>query len=206
MLIGIDFDNTIVSYDTLFYKIALEKSLIPHELEPTKTQVRDYLRKINKEDIWTEMQGYVYGEKMGEAKIFPGVCEFMRWAVDSGIKLAIVSHKTKFPFIGKQYDLHKAARKWIEAKLLDIEGKFISDDQIFFELTKEDKVNRIDSVVCDYFIDDLPDILLAPKFPVNVNKILFDPLGAHGDLPNTYSVNSWDEIRCLLQQNLLKKN
>ena len=51
MLIGIDFDNTIVSYDKLFYKVALEGAHIPEDIEPTKLQVRDYLRQINNEDI-----------------------------------------------------------------------------------------------------------------------------------------------------------
>ena len=206
MLIGIDFDNTIVSYDKLFYKVALEGSYIPEELEPTKIHVRDYLRGVDKEDVWTEMQGYVYGARMGEVDVFPGVFEFMRWAIDSEIKLAIVSHKTRYPFMGKKYDLHKAARKWIEARLLDGKGNFINDDHIFFELTKEEKLNRVKNIACDYFIDDLPEILLAPQFPKNVNKILFDPMRNHGNLPDTCSVNHWDEIRCLVQQDLLKKN
>ena len=36
MRIGIDFDNTIVSYDELFYQIAQEKKLIPAELPVNK--------------------------------------------------------------------------------------------------------------------------------------------------------------------------
>jgi len=206
MLIGIDFDNTIVSYDKLFYKVALEGSYIPEELEPTKTHVRDYLRRVDKEDVWTEMQGYVYGVRMGEADVFPGVFEFMRWAIDSEINLAIVSHKTRYPFMGKKYDLHNAAKKWIKANLLDEKSNYINDDHIFFELTKEEKLDRVGSLACDYFIDDLPEILLAPNFPVNVDKILFDPMRNHEILSNTVNVNHWDEIRCLFQQDLLKKN
>lgn len=202
MLVGIDFDNTIVSYDQLFYAVALEKQLIPRNLPPSKTRVRDYLRQLNKEDIWTEMQGYVYGAKMADAAIFPGVRKFMRWAIDAGLELAIVSHKTKYPFIGKQYDLHAAAKKWIENELLDDGGKFISDDQIYFELTKESKINRIDKIRCDYFIDDLPEILNAPEFPDFTRKILFDPIKEHKDFCSSAAVTSWDEIQCLLQQKI----
>ncbi len=206
MLIGIDFDNTIVSYDKLFYKVALEGSYIPEDLEPTKLHVRDYLREVDKEDVWTEMQGYVYGARMDEADAFSGVFEFMRWATDSGIKLAIVSHKTKYPFLGKRYNLHNAARKWIEANLHDEKSHFINDDHIFFELTKEEKLDRIRSLACNYFIDDLPEILLSPNFPGKVDKILFDPMRNKENLPNTVNVNHWDEMRCLFQQELLKKD
>ena len=37
--IGIDFDNTIVVYNNLFYKIALEKKLIPAELPKNKIDI-----------------------------------------------------------------------------------------------------------------------------------------------------------------------
>ena len=41
MLIGIDFDNTIVCYDRVFHKAALEKGLIPADLPPSKGRVRE---------------------------------------------------------------------------------------------------------------------------------------------------------------------
>jgi len=42
--IGIDFDNTIVSYDTLFHRVALERGLIPISVPANKISVREYLR------------------------------------------------------------------------------------------------------------------------------------------------------------------
>ena len=79
LLIGVDFDNTIVCYDTLFHKIALEQNLIPADLPQTKTHVRDFLRQEGKEDLWTEMQGYVYGKRMIEdAPPFEGVKAFFK--------------------------------------------------------------------------------------------------------------------------------
>ena len=44
MLVGVDFDNTIVSYDALFWNVALEKKLIPESVPPVKNAVRDHLR------------------------------------------------------------------------------------------------------------------------------------------------------------------
>ena len=78
MKIGIDFDNTLVCFDELFYRAAMEKKLIPAFLPTSKEQVRDYLRKQKKEDLWTELQGYVYGVLIKDAPAFEGVDEFMK--------------------------------------------------------------------------------------------------------------------------------
>jgi hypothetical protein len=67
MLIGIDFDNTIVRYDRLFHHVALEKGLIPASVPASKGDVRDYLRSIGGEQDWIELQGIVYGVRMHEA-------------------------------------------------------------------------------------------------------------------------------------------
>jgi len=78
MLIGIDFDNTIVCYDALFHRVCRERGLIPAEVPINKTDVRNYLRQAGREDAWTEMQGYVYGARMSEAAPYPGVLDFFR--------------------------------------------------------------------------------------------------------------------------------
>lgn len=71
MLLGIDFDNTIVCYDALFHRVCRERGLIPAEVPINKTDVRNYLHQAGREDAWTEMQGYVYGAQMSEASPFP---------------------------------------------------------------------------------------------------------------------------------------
>ncbi len=43
MRIGIDFDNTIACYDGVFHKAAIERGLIPDDLDSSKNAVRDYL-------------------------------------------------------------------------------------------------------------------------------------------------------------------
>jgi len=72
MRIGIDFDNTLVRYDALFHRVALEEGLIPAGLPVNKNAVRDHLRAQGIEARWTEMQGTVYGARMAEAEAFPG--------------------------------------------------------------------------------------------------------------------------------------
>ncbi|MBT3510285.1 MAG: haloacid dehalogenase-like hydrolase [Nitrospina sp.] len=195
MRIGFDFDNTIVSYDELFYKVAIEKQLVPADLPRSKLAVRDYLRKTDNEDTWTEMQGYVYGTRMGDAVAYPGAIEFMQLARNRGVAMVIVSHKTKNPFIGPKYDLHEAARGWIESRLVEGIKNLIEPDQIFFEVTKKDKIARIAQCECDFFIDDLPEILLMPGFPQKTGRILFDPENSHDEEAMKARLESWKEIR-----------
>ena len=199
MQIGIDFDNTIVSYDALFHKVAVEQALVPADLPESKLAVRDYLRKIDNEPAWTELQGYVYGTKMGDAAAYPSVIQFIKFARDKGISMAIVSHKTKHPFLGPKYDLHDAARGWIANALMDGVANLIEPDHIFFELTKEEKIARVADIRCDYFIDDLPEILLMPRFPKKTKRILFDPEGVHNTDRLYAKLVSWQEIRTFFE-------
>jgi hypothetical protein len=198
MHIGLDFDNTIVSYDELFHKVALEGGWITSEVPVSKVSVRDHLRSIDKESVWTEMQGYVYGARMDEAAAYPGVFDCLVWARDQDIPVSIVSHKTRHPFLGKQYDLHAAARKWIEIFLKDAKGSLVMPDQVYFELTKESKVKRIADIGCTVYVDDLPEILLAPGFPVDTDKILFDP-DHHHQAQTLLRAGHWSELRSRLE-------
>lgn len=198
MHIGLDFDNTIVSYDTLFFKVAVERGWLINNMPISKVGVRNYLRSIGQESIWTEMQGYVYGARMNEAIAFPGVLEFLKWARNERITVSIVSHKTQFPFIGKQYDLHKSAYSWIKNNLIDEFGHLIESNNVYFENTKELKISRIVNINCDLFIDDLPEIFLTLEFPSHIKKILFDPENHYQKL-NLYRFSQWGDVRKLLE-------
>lgn len=196
MRIGFDFDNTIVSYDQLFHAVAYELDLIPSGLPANKLAVRDHLRSIGQEERWTEMQGYVYGARMDEAAAYPGVIEYMCQAYAAGHILMIVSHKTKHPFLGPQYDLHASARGWI-AKHLQIDSKpLISESCVFFEPTKQDKISRIAANNYDIYIDDLPEILLAEGFPEATERLLFDPEQHHAnqEFPELKIFTDWSDI------------
>lgn len=195
MHIGIDFDNTIVCYDKVFYKVAVENGLIPPDMSPSKNSVRDYLRQIGNEDEWTRLQGLVYGTKMDEAEAFEGVFGFLRWCRQNKIDISIVSHKTRHPYIGPKYDLHLAALQWMEAQGFFETSKIgLSRTQVFLELTKADKIKRITDTGCTHFIDDLPGFLNEPMFPKNVNRILFDPERVYMSDYACDHVSNWNEI------------
>lgn len=198
MHIGLDFDNTIVSYDALFHKVAREGGWVTDAVPVSKVSVRDHLRSIGQEPVWTEMQGYVYGARMDEAAAYPGLHDCLVWAREQGIPVSIVSHKTQYPFLGKQYDLHQAARHWIETHLTDASGPLVRPDRIYFEITKEAKVKRINDIRCSVYVDDLPEILLATGFPESASRILFDPDGHHAD-QDIFRAKHWSDVRKRLE-------
>lgn len=190
MHIGVDFDNTIVCYDDLFHAVALERALIPPDLPKNKSAVRDYLRGVDNEDAWTEMQGYVYGQRMIEdAAPYLGVLEFLRQ-----YPVCIISHKTRYPYLGEPYDLHAAARAWL-----------VRHDVVataYFELTKAEKLARIALAGCTHFIDDLPEFLAEADFPDGVQRILFDPNTVYTALTTFPRAASWGQIPGLLNREL----
>jgi hypothetical protein len=179
MRIGIDFDNTIACYDGVFHAAALERGLIPPDLARDKNSVRDHLNGSSRKDDFTELQGYVYGARMDMVSPYPGFAEFIALAQGAGHTLFIVSHKTRHPLRGPQYDMHAAARAFLVAHRLIGGVAGIDPARVYFELTKEEKVARAAQLGCDIFIDDLPEILRLPGFPEGMRKILFDPDGRY---------------------------
>ncbi len=182
MIIGVDFDNTIVCYDGLFHKLAVQQGLIPSGIAPAKNAVRDHLRQIGQEDRWTELQGYIYGPGMSQAQLYPGVLEFFDRCRREGVEVFIISHRTRHPFRGEQYDLHEAARVFLAAHGFDDPARIgLPLDHICFHETKAEKIARINATGCTHFIDDLPEVLSAPELNENVVRVLFDPNGRHAD-------------------------
>ena len=198
MIVGVDFDNTIVGYDRLFHSVAVEQGLVPTATEPTKSAVRDQLRSTGQEDAWTELQGYVYGARMAEAEPIPGALECLAQLIRHDVEMYIISHKTRHPYRGPQYDLHAGAWNWLEDH-----GAFersqvgLRRSAVFFEETKEAKLARIGVQHCTHFIDDLPEILNAPDFPDEVQRILLDPGEQYAD-SSLACASAWSQIPAFL--------
>lgn len=193
--IGIDFDNTIACYDGVFYKIALEQKLIPTNLSSSKTSIRDYLRSTHQEEKWTLLQGHVYGSRMDQVQPFPGIESFISLCSEKKIKITIISHKTRHPYLGPSYDLHQSAKNWLKQKSF-----FHSAIETYFELTLQEKLKRIETARCDLFIDDLPELLKEPAFPKKVRKVLFDPSNQYETNAEWLKISSWDQMHSILPQ------
>ena len=200
MLIGLDFDNTIACYNDVFSSEAKIKGLVNKDWEGSKQDLKLLLdSQEDGQTSWQTMQGKVYGPSMQKATLFPGVARFLLRCKLKGHTVFIVSHKTKHPFMGPKYDLHKAARGWISDTLMDGNSNLVDSENIFFELTKEEKIARIADICCDYFIDDLPEILSMPGFPKNLKRILFDPEGIHNTDQLYAKLVSWQEIKTFFE-------
>jgi hypothetical protein len=198
-MIGIDFDNTIVCYDRLFHRLALEQGLIDQHTPANKTAVRDALRLAGREADWTRMQGVAYGPRLNEARPFPGVMAFLLACRRRAIPVRIISHKTAVPISGPAFDLHRAALRWLESRgFLRSELTGLRRQDVFFEPTKHAKLQRIAFTGCETFIDDLPEFLAEPAFPRSVRRVLFDPTGQAAAPPGTVSVQSWDQLIAFL--------
>jgi hypothetical protein len=196
MRIGIDFDNTIVCYDALFHRLALERSLIPDSLAADKQSVRDYLRQHGQEQAWTELQGFAYGTRILEATPFPGVLDFLAACRRVGASVYVVSHKTRHPIRGPQTDLHQAARGWLRIHgFFDRQDLGLPRNRVFFEETTQAKMRRIADERCTHFVDDLAEFLSRPEFPDNVYRVLFDPWERSVGKVPFCRVSSWNGLR-----------
>jgi len=198
MIIGIDFDNTIVCYDAVFHEAAVARGLVSSATPATKTAVRDALRRAGREDAWTELQGWVYGCYIEQATPFPGVADFFHACSRAGVEIQIISHKTQRPFAGPDADLHVAARDWLRRHHLLDASHESPGRRVFFEATKQDKLTRIANVPCDWFIDDLPEFLAEPGFPQAVRTLLFDPHDMHHTAESLQRATSWQQITDLI--------
>ncbi|MBY0548470.1 MAG: hypothetical protein K2W95_14325 [Candidatus Obscuribacterales bacterium] len=206
IVVGIDFDNTIICYDQIFHREATSLSLIPESVQPIKEHIRDYLRNGGQEDLWTELQGQVYGRAIIDAPPFPAVKEFFHLCRIFKIKTHIVSHKTRHPYRGKQYDLHRAALDWLHAnEILNCEKTGLELSDVFFAESKARKLQYIGDLGCTHFVDDLPEFLAEQDFPPGVEKILFMPAlsASRGDTvqsqnPEVRLLTDWSDAFALI--------
>jgi len=189
VLIGLDFDNTIVSYEGVFTRWAREQGLPEQVAESGKTAIRNWLRKQGREDLWTILQGEVYGSRMGDAVEAAGVDMFLSKAGQAGHRVVVVSHRTQKPYLGPPVDLHAAARKWWEHRPI---AKAV--EQIYFETSAEKKAERIRILGCDAFVDDLWEFLERPDLPHGMRRIWYGGGGSEVVKVGLERAASWQEV------------
>jgi hypothetical protein len=196
MKVGIDFDNTLVSYDNVFLKAASEHNLLPQSFSGGKKDVRNAIRASAGEAAWTKLQAEVYGNRMAEARMIEGAKEFVAACRESGATVNVVSHKTRFAAADPGgADLHAVARSWMEANgFFSKEGLGLRREDIYFEPTREGKCRRIEALGCGYFIDDLEEVFREPSFPLGVQCFLLHR--GDGPVPSGpfTAFASWDAI------------
>jgi hypothetical protein len=202
MLIGLDFDNTIVCYDQAIATLADQLLIVPAHVPRTKLGLRDHLRAEGREPEWTAFQGELYGPGMRHAQPFSGAIETLQILKDAGHSLVIVSHRSRHPYAGPAYDLHEAAREWVAERLLSV-GLFGDDEAgnaVHFMETRDAKVAAMAQLGCTVFLDDLPEVLDAPGFPSNTARILFDPANEMPRQRGRHHISAWTQLPELLMQ------
>lgn len=190
MIIGIDFDNTIVCYDNVYKHIINERLIVPPHIQANKDNVKKYLIDQGSENMWTRLQGEIYGPLMEYAEPYDGVLDFFKLCETLKIETKIISHRTRYPILGNMNNLHEAAKRWLLNKKIPI--KF---DKVFFLSTKDEKIRKINSECCDIFIDDLPEIISNKMLKPNIKKILF----SNEHMEKYKSLGSWKEITQYIQ-------
>jgi hypothetical protein len=176
MRIGIDFDNTIITYDEVFLATARQRGLVDKAFRGRKQAIRDTIRLLPDGEIaWQRLQGEVYGNGVGRAAMFVGVDKFLQRCRAEGVPVVIVSHKTNYGhYDPDRVNLRQAALEWMEAHGFFREhGYAIPIENIYFEGTRQEKLARIATLACTHFIDDLEEVLTDPAFPPDVERILF---------------------------------
>lgn len=192
MRIGLDLDNTIICYDGCFQAVARNLGLISSEVGASKNEVKDAIQKLHGNDVWTELQGEVYGPHILLAQPYAGALEFMQKCRAAGHDVHVLSHKTQFPARGTRFDLRQAALNWLE-KNGWFESGGISGIDVEFHESRQAKVEAISHHQCDVFVDDLPEVFAEAHFPAATTQILFNPARALS--ARQICVQSWDEIR-----------
>ena len=192
--IGIDFDNTIASYDGVFKYISAKFLRNIKINKFNKENFKKEILRFGGLSKWKKIQSLVYGKYINLAKIFPGFLEFLVLSKFRKNEIYIVSHKTKYGYFGgRRFLLRNKSLNWIKSKLIFKGNEFLKKENIFFESKKRDKIRKIDNLKCGYFIDDLKNIFFHNNFPRNTKKILFSQ-NTKNKIKNLKSLNSWREI------------
>jgi hypothetical protein len=174
--IGIDFDNTIITYDEIFREAASRCGLIDDSFRGRKEAIRDQIRTLPQGELaWQRLQGRVYGKGIVGASMAEGVDLFLLRCRSEGFPVVIISHKTEYGHYDPDcVNLRMAALDWMKARKFFCRNGFdIPIDNVYFEGTRAEKLARIAALGCTHFIDDLEEVLTDPAFPPHVTRLLF---------------------------------
>lgn len=195
MILGVDFDNTLVSYDGLMHRLALEQGLLRCSAVRGKKAIRDAIRGLPEgETAWRRLQALAYGPRMGEATLIDGVLSFVETCSRNNVPVYIISHKSEYATedVGRT-NLRTAALDWMTAHGL-FNGRGLRSDHVFFEGTRAEKLDRIQQLGCTHFVDDLEETFLEASFPRGVQKILLSSYGAEAAGESLTVLNNWEAV------------
>ena len=187
-LIAFDLDNTILDYEPALRRLKMERSELRAIDAENKSDLKSYVISEFGEDYWTELQGHLYTGYVKYASIDAEFLHLLEYLKSIKWRSAIISHKTKLPYMGPQLNMRDCALARLES---DGIHNLVTDGIHFFE-TKKEKVEYINTIKPQIFVDDLIEILdLLSK---NIKAILFSntTLSSDGGFP---SISNWTQLR-----------
>jgi hypothetical protein len=197
-VIGIDFDNTLICYDEVFHRLAVEAGLVVPESPQRQKAVREAARRSPEGDIaWQRLQGLAYGPRIEEAAPAQGALAFLEQCHQSGLEVHIISHKTRYAAIDPSHtDLQAAARAWLANHGFFTEVTGLGPASFHCGTTRAQKIALIRETHCTHFIDDLEETFREEDFPAHVQAILYAPEGdpVPRDLPHLLVARTWHDI------------
>jgi len=198
MIVGLDFDNTIASYDDVMFETAVSRGLVDAATAPIKRLIRDRVRTRPEGEIeWQKLQGLVYGPLMAKATLIEGVQEFIRECRARQWAVYIVSHKTEYAgHDDTRTSLREASLQWMRQHgFFDAAVLGLDASAVLFEDTRAAILRRIETLGCTHFVDDLAEVLCEPEFPPGVERILFAPDRALDTTGPIKVVPDWHAMR-----------
>jgi hypothetical protein len=187
----------LVAYNELLAQIARERGLLDCGISETKRKLRDRIRQLEGGEIeWQKCQALLYGPRIGEATLIEGVVRFFELCRRQDVKVYIVSHKTEFSsYDSTGTNLRTAALQWMSAHGFFEQNRLgLTEGDVFFNGTREEKIDRIANLRCTDFIDDLEETFLEKSFPATTTRILYEPGRGSPAPPGVLWMNTWKEI------------
>jgi len=181
MRIGFDLDNTIFDYSEALEQLVKKDLRFPRTQISKKEHVKSYLIKHFNEDSWTEFQGKLYTSCFENVSVSPNTIQLLN-DLSKHHEVHILSHKTKFPVLGPRIDMRIGSMQKLEE--LGLRVRFGSDSSTinvkFFD-TSAEKIQVINSMNLDFFLDDLQSIL--EKITTAKTRALFTSAQTDYELP-----------------------
>ena len=179
--IGLDLDNTIIDYSKAFPVIAKTLGL-PASFR-RRDEIRDRLRVSPPHDFeWQEFQALLYTKGLEYARPASGLEQFLGECSSLGVRVFIVSHKTgRTPEAFGAHDLHAPAMNWLVVN--NVVPNFVADTDVYFCPTQVEKIQTINDVDVEVFVDDLSEILTDSGLPDTMVRWHFVPTASPKPAP-----------------------
>lgn len=197
-VIGLDFDNTVICYDEVFQRLAVEAGLVPAGADHGQKAIREAARRSPEGDLaWQRLQGQAYGPRILEARPAEGVLAFLARCREAAVEVHIISHKTEYASVDPtRTPLREAARRWLADHGFLSPATGLGPTSFHCGGTRAEKVALIRACGCTCFVDDLVETFREATFPASVQAILYAPgeAEAPADLPGLRVARSWAQV------------